>query len=278
MPAIRRSVASFLTRASQSPTENDRPPNGAAIVRALTLGRSSSTWSTALKSSALTPSFTETIFVKTKNLSQERLVFFSDAIVAIAITLLALELKVERIAEEHITFEHIFAEWPLFLAFLLSFFLIALFWVNHHKLFQIIENVDGRLLWINMGWLLFIVLIPFTTSLVSSDFGQKTTALIYSINILGVTFFQNLILDYATGKFEFFFRESQKLITHELDEETKNIIADQQRYCNIVLANSLIAVAVSFFFPNIAFGILFTRPIMKRVADWYLAGRSKNQK
>lgn len=208
--------------------------------------------------------------MKTKNLSAERLVFFSDAVVAIAITLLALELKVEKVVGEHITFESIFAEWRIFLAFLLSFFLIALFWINHHKFFQIIEDIDERLIWINMGWLFFIVLIPFATSLVSSDFGQKTSILIYSTIILGVTFFQNSILDYATGRGWFLSKGPRKALVHDLHGDKKSLVADQQIYCNASLANSLIAVVISFFAPNIAFAILFTRPFTYQVFKWFL--------
>lgn len=214
--------------------------------------------------------------MKTKNLSAERLVFFSDAVVAIAITLLALELKVEKIAGEHITFESIFAEWRIFLAFLLSFFLIALFWINHHKFFQVIDDIDEKLIWINMGWLFFIVLIPFATSLISSDFGQKTSVLTYSTIILGVTFFQNSILDYATGRPGFLPKGSKPLV-HDLRGDKKSLVADQQIYCNASLINSLIAVTVSFFSPNIAFAILFTRPLTYQILKWFLNRKVKER-
>lgn len=69
-----------------------------------------------------------------KNLELERLVFFSDAIAAIAITLLALELKVSP-KGAHLEFADIAAAWHSFAAFFLSFIIIAVFWVNHHRFF-----------------------------------------------------------------------------------------------------------------------------------------------
>src|SRR5215216_683198 len=125
-------------------------------------------------------------------LGLERLVFFSDAVVAIAITLLALDLRIDKVAgHSHITASDIFSEWQTFLAFLLSFLLIALFWLNHHQFFHLIRKIDEPLVWHNMGWLLFIVFLPFSTTLVSADFGQPVTILIYSLNILAITIFQN---------------------------------------------------------------------------------------
>jgi uncharacterized membrane protein len=73
--------------------------------------------------------------MKEKNLELERLVFFSDAIVAIAITLLALDLKVEPASGGHLTFADVGNAWEKFLAFFLSFFIIAIFWKIHHEFY-----------------------------------------------------------------------------------------------------------------------------------------------
>jgi uncharacterized membrane protein len=94
-----------------------------------------------------------------KNLERERLVFFSDAVIAIAITLLALDLKVEH-AGPHFAFSDIANAWHRFAAFFLSFILIAVFWINHHRFFVYIKAIDARTMTYNICWLLFIVLLP----------------------------------------------------------------------------------------------------------------------
>lgn len=66
-----------------------------------------------------------------KNLSLERMVFFCDAVVAIAITLLALDLRVEHTAGARLQFSDILAHWKTFAAFFLSFFNIATFWSSY---------------------------------------------------------------------------------------------------------------------------------------------------
>src|SRR5689334_22036352 len=110
---------------------------------------------------------------KEKNLELDRLVFFSDAVVAIAITLLALDLRIEKGEElSKLSFAAIGHLWPKFAAFLLSFILIAVFWKVHHKFFFHIRKIDVNLLWFNIFWLLFIVLLPFTTTLISNYFNQ----------------------------------------------------------------------------------------------------------
>ena len=78
-----------------------------------------------------------------KNLELERLVFFSDAVVAIAITLLALELKIENVLHGHLRFEDLSGSWQKFIAFFLSFFIIALFWKIHHQFFHHIILCKG---------------------------------------------------------------------------------------------------------------------------------------
>ncbi|HTE33169.1 MAG TPA: TMEM175 family protein [Chryseolinea sp.] len=126
-----------------------------------------------------------------KNLQLERTVFFCDAVVAIAITLLALEIKIPPTENGHLTFKDVLKEWRAFAAFFLSFVNIANFWKTHHSFFSHIKKVDEKLLWFNIGWLLFIVLLPFSTSLVSNFFSDSISVIIYSANILIIAIFQN---------------------------------------------------------------------------------------
>jgi uncharacterized membrane protein len=95
----------------------------------------------------------------------ERLTFFSDAVVAIAITLLAIDLPVP----EGSTFSKFWAsvghDDGHYAAFLISFAVIAAAWFDHHDLFRYVRGTDARLRVLNMCWLLTIVLNPFATKL-----------------------------------------------------------------------------------------------------------------
>jgi uncharacterized membrane protein len=104
-------------------------------------------------------------------LALERILFFSDAVMAIAITLLAIDLKVPEIAASAAAAElpvQLRALGPQFMSFVISFFVIGIYWTSHHRYFRFIKRYDGGLIALNMLFLLFIVLMPFVASL----FGQ----------------------------------------------------------------------------------------------------------
>lgn len=99
----------------------------------------------------------------------DRLLLFSDAVVAIAITLLALELPVptgSTVSQFWASARH---EDGHYLAFLISFLVISVAWSHHHNVFQYARRVDPWLRQLNMGWLLMIILTPFATKLLTAS-------------------------------------------------------------------------------------------------------------
>jgi uncharacterized membrane protein len=99
----------------------------------------------------------------------DRLLFFSDAVVAIALTLLALELPVPTGATADELWESTRHNNSHYLAFLISFVVIAAAWGQHHHVMRYAERSDARLRTLNMLWLLTIVLTPFATKLLTSE-------------------------------------------------------------------------------------------------------------
>ncbi len=97
----------------------------------------------------------------------ERMVFFSDAVVAIAMTLLALELPVPTGASMSEVLAFFQDHRDEYLAFALSFVVIAIHWTSHHRLFRWIFRMDDRLRFLNFCWLFTIVITPFATDLLS---------------------------------------------------------------------------------------------------------------
>jgi uncharacterized membrane protein len=199
------------------------------------------------------------IKMEEKNLQLERTVFFCDAVVAIAITLLALNIKIP--VTEHLRFADLVKEWKTFAAFSLSFLNIANFWKTHHTFFAHIRKIDEKLLWYNVLWLFFIVLLPFTTSLVSQYFFDTAAVFSYSLNTFLITLFQNNIWDYVSLKPSF------------LKENTlsKSFIYQVRVYCNLDMINALLALIISFFAPALAFILLFTKLPMTILARIYFS-------
>lgn len=103
-------------------------------------------------------------------MSTGRVEAFSDGVIAVAITLLVLNLRVP------ITNGSLLAaladEWPAFVAFFISFLGIGIVWVNHHAFFHSLARVDRTMLFANLGFLMAVVLIPFTTSLFAEYVGR----------------------------------------------------------------------------------------------------------
>ncbi|HZQ06956.1 MAG TPA: TMEM175 family protein [Anaerolineae bacterium] len=118
----------------------------------------------------------------------ERIIFFSDAVFAIAITLLALELHVPDIQVTSFApvWNAILNNWPHFFAFALSFWIIATYWLAHHRCFRYIVRFDGGLIWRNFLVLFFIILLPFTT-LVLGEYGNLPDGVVfYGLNMLAL--------------------------------------------------------------------------------------------
>lgn len=126
---------------------------------------------------------------------------FSDGIFAFAITLLVLNLAIPNTAGGASLLQGLENEWPYFFALVTSFTTILIMWVNHHNMFNYIRRIDRQLMFLNGHLLFFIVLTPFTTSLVathilSNDAG--TAAAIYSGTFLLLALAWNGLWRYAS--------------------------------------------------------------------------------
>ncbi len=88
-----------------------------------------------------------------------RLEAFSDGVIAIIITIMVLELKPPHDPDVG----SLVRLWPTFCAYVLSFAIIAIYWVNHHHLIQLVTRVDARILWANMNLLFWLSVVPWAT-------------------------------------------------------------------------------------------------------------------
>lgn len=113
-------------------------------------------------------------------MDRSRLEAFSDGVFAVAITLLALDLTVAGPGHGGLT-DQLGNRWPSFVAYLISFFMIGIVWVNHHVLVRGIAVADRTLLFLNLVLLMFVVMIPFATATVAEYLavhGQQAHSLV----------------------------------------------------------------------------------------------------
>ena len=130
----------------------------------------------------------------------ERIVFFSDAVFAIAITLLALEIRLpEEIARGSNAelFQNLLAIWPKYLGYIISFLSIGNFWVVHHRQFRYIERYDTRLMFINLLILMSVAFMPFPTAIISEN-GNRTSTIFYALSAMVVGLLSTLLWVYAS--------------------------------------------------------------------------------
>jgi uncharacterized membrane protein len=116
-----------------------------------------------------------------------RLEAFSDGVFAIAITLLVLELHIPETGERSLA-RALGHEWPQFGAYLTSFLIIGIMWVNHHSMFRQIVRTDRLLLFLNLLLLLWTAVLPFPTELIARFLREggadaHVAAAVYSLNL-----------------------------------------------------------------------------------------------
>jgi uncharacterized membrane protein len=125
----------------------------------------------------------------------ERVALFSDAIFAIAITLLIIEIKVPEIHSDELSDNELWHGLrkilPKFIGFLVSFFVIGLYWLSHHRMLKYISHCNQKLLWSNLLFMLPIVVMPFSTSFLSEYYSGavRLPLAVYTINICFAGFF-----------------------------------------------------------------------------------------
>lgn len=105
---------------------------------------------------------------------------FSDGVLAILITIMVLELKAPEVEGLHA----LWALWPTFFAYVLSYMYIAIYWVNHHRLFSHARAVTNELVWANMALLFALSLLPFTTAYIGRHLSSAPAAAIYLGSLL----------------------------------------------------------------------------------------------
>lgn len=178
----------------------------------------------------------------------ERVKAFADAVVAIAMTLLILPLMeaVSDVAAADATAEHWFAEHQQQLvSFVLSFVIIAMFWISHHRQFAKVQRVSTPLIWLLMLWLLTIVWLPVATSMSGQLDGNRP--------LVKTVYIGSMILVALTSLFlRLFLRAHPRLHTMSDARIVSGIAAD-------IATASLFAVAlaISLLFPVLDYFPLF---------------------
>jgi TMEM175 potassium channel family protein len=114
----------------------------------------------------------------------ERLIFFSDAVFAIAMTLLVLQIPMPAVSAGPVHVLHALGDAESqIIAFGISFWVIALFWMAHHRLFRYVHSYDGTLMGLNLLLLFFVAFLPYPTAVMGTHSAYVTATVFYAIAI-----------------------------------------------------------------------------------------------
>lgn len=190
-------------------------------------------------------------------LSFERVVFFSDAVFAIVITLLVLELKVPHLSEHtEPALRHALVDLlPRVAGFVISFLIIGLMWIEHHRIFRYIEDYDAGLLWRNLMLLLCVSFVPFPTALFSENFWSRTAFILYTASFGGVATAKLLIWRHAARA---------NLLKKDVTPEFERRIARRSLAVPLACGLAIVLAFVSIFIAPISFMLI---PVLARVLD-----------
>lgn len=176
-------------------------------------------------------------------MNKQRLEAFSDGVFAIVITLLILDIKIPDVQPSALGagLVHIL---PQTLTYILSFFIVGLYWHLHHQVAAQIKLIDEAFIWLNLIWLLFVSVLPFPTALLGRYPLQPIPLTIYGINLILVNITGFIILVY--------FQRHPRLRFTPMSSAELRAIAPIY-----VIVNGLYAVAIgtAWFFPWLSYGI-----------------------
>lgn len=173
----------------------------------------------------------------------ERLIFFSDAVFAIAITLLVLELHVPHLAKgspDRLYWIELAKLIPNFAGYFISFAVIGIFWMGHHRAFALSARYSPRVLGWNMALLAVIGFMPFATGFFAQNLNQRVPSIVYCVTMLFAGLFNMAVIRVATGP---------HMVADEADPAMVRYV--RGRSLSVVLG-AAVAIVCAFFIPMYA--------------------------
>ena len=179
-----------------------------------------------------------------------RIEALTDGIFAIAMTLLVLNLALPQAGNADLV-NLLRGQTGIFVNYAMSFVILALFWMGHHRQFHFIKQTDGTLLWINIFALMFVALVPFSTSLIGDYASEQLASFFFASNIfiVGMLSLSNWV--YAT--------KGHRLVDHSLTPQRIALLKKRGAVAPLV---SAIVMGSSFVDPQMCFYAFLLIPIL----------------
>jgi len=188
-------------------------------------------------------------------MTTHRIEALTDGVFAIAMTLLVLNLALPEI-KSGLTHAGLISllsgQTDKFFNYALSFILLAIFWIRHHQQFHYVKKTDAAHLWMNIFFLMFVVLIPFSTSLIGDYSNEPLAHVFFGSNILILGTLLMLSWSYAT--------RHNRLINHDIDPR---IISSSRKRGLVTIAVSILAIGIAFVNTDVSNYMYLLIPILQ---------------
>ena len=189
-----------------------------------------------------------TIRVIARETKTNRIEALSDGLFAIVMTLLVIELAVPEVpkllAAEQLHLK-LLELWPKFAAYALSFIMLGILWAYHHIVFQHIKRVDGRVVWLNILYLMFVALVPFSTAIIGEyNIFANTAVVLWGANFFLIMLMMNIMWWYVT--------KNRHLLNKDVSPLEEMQLKINAGGSTILI---LVAIGISFISPYIGIGI-----------------------
>jgi uncharacterized membrane protein len=183
------------------------------------------------------------------HMSSTRLEAFSDAVIAIVMTIMVLEL----VPPHESSLEQLAELWPVFIAYVLSFVHLGIYWNNHHHLLQAATTVSGRVLWMNLNLLFWLSLVPFGTAWIGETQFASIPMALYAFVLLMCAFSYGFLVAALRGA-----RGQSDTLAVALANDVKGRISP---------LFYLAAIPVAFVAPYVSFGLCVVVAAMWLIPD-----------
>lgn len=179
-------------------------------------------------------------------LTTSRIQALSDGVFAIVFTLMVFQIRLPDLPASRPPGElarHLRALWPEFLSYALSFIIAGVFWVGHHNIFHYVRRTDRLFLWLNLGFLMFIAFVPFSTALLGRYSQEQVAVVVYGAHLIIIGMLLYLVWSYATHR--------HRLVDPQIDPDFVHFVKGR-----ILLSPAACVVAIGASFVNVRWSLL----------------------
>jgi len=200
------------------------------------------------------------------NISTNRVESFSDGVISIIITIMVFDIKFSHVISKDNLTELVVTKQlvnlvPKLMAYVFSFLIIGIVWLNHHHLYHLLQKVDEKLLWLNLHLLFWLSLIPFPTSMLGGNPFLPASTAIYGSVLFMTTFAFSILRGYAI-KHDMMHKDDIQ-VRREIEKLNKRV-----RIKNYIgMAAYIISIPMAYVSVYISFVCFTVMPILFFIPD-----------